>query len=324
MTSAWRRSNRFSNRMTPRANGPDWGERILRCLLLNEPNDLIQWAQNAGKDDVASLSAEVFGIWSAGDMIAKHIVNEAAERLAHDAACCAARLASKSEAVLFILSGGVLLKQPSYAALFSKCLRQLRPKAVIRPLTRESVWGAVNLAAAGKFAINPESAPAPSSDEALTDKQAADLVESPTEQRNPLSVNLDKMSVCEAVELMAIEDSKIPQAIREQRQPIEKTINLIVRQLRKGGRTFLCWSGNQRAPRCFGRKRMSADLPHGSGPDSRNYRRRISCLMALGGGGRGQPGGRRPGYFVPRCWRRRCCCGHCRQRTNPFCSRRFG
>ena len=36
------------------------GRRLLRALLLNEPNDLIGWAQTARKDEVAALAVEVF------------------------------------------------------------------------------------------------------------------------------------------------------------------------------------------------------------------------------------------------------------------------
>src|SRR5437667_2121137 len=39
------------------------GQRLLRKLQLNEPDDLIGWAQRAGKDDVAALAVEVFNAW---------------------------------------------------------------------------------------------------------------------------------------------------------------------------------------------------------------------------------------------------------------------
>ena len=38
---------------------PELGRRLLRALQLNEPNDLIDWAQAADKTAIASLAAEV-------------------------------------------------------------------------------------------------------------------------------------------------------------------------------------------------------------------------------------------------------------------------
>ena len=37
------------------------GQRILRALELNEPNELIGWVQSAGKTEIARLALEVFG-----------------------------------------------------------------------------------------------------------------------------------------------------------------------------------------------------------------------------------------------------------------------
>jgi N-acetylmuramic acid 6-phosphate etherase len=223
---------------------PRLGERILRRLLLNDPNDLIQWAQNAAKDDVAALSVEVFEAWKDGDSLSENIATQEADRLARDADRCASRLVRRGQTVSFILSGGVLLKQPAYAALFSRFLLKLRPDADIRPLAREGAWGAVALAfqADGRPPML-HGGLKPNSEAALIDKVAADLAESPTEQRHPLSANLDKMSTLEAMELMLSEDSKIPRAILERRQTIEKTIQLIVRQMRKGGRLFYAGAG---------------------------------------------------------------------------------
>ena len=46
----------------------------------------------------------------------------------------------------FVLSGSILLKQPRFGARVSRELRKLWPTALVTPLKRESVWGAVELA----------------------------------------------------------------------------------------------------------------------------------------------------------------------------------
>src|SRR5204863_9120811 len=66
---------------------------------------------------------------------------------------------------------------------------------------------------------------------------------SPTEQRNPRSMNLDKLPVAEGIVLMLSEDEKIPAAILGQRKKIEQAIRLIVRTFRRGGRVFYAGAG---------------------------------------------------------------------------------
>src|ERR1035437_4034133 len=125
---------------------PDLGRRLLRALELNEPNDLIDWAQGADKTGIASLAAEVFAAWRHQNKLAAGILVSAAKTLARDAAACARKLASRGTPVQFVLTGSVLLKQPRFAALVGRELRKLWPKAVVAPLRRESVWGAIELA----------------------------------------------------------------------------------------------------------------------------------------------------------------------------------
>src|SRR5690606_9607388 len=68
------------------------GQRILRSLQFNHPNDLIGWALTAAKNDVASLAVEVFASWKKKDKIAVAVLTAAAESLAKDAVDCARRL----------------------------------------------------------------------------------------------------------------------------------------------------------------------------------------------------------------------------------------
>ena len=125
---------------------PELGRRLLRALQLNEPNDLIDWAQAADKTAIASLAAEVFTAWGRKDRLAGGILARAARSLARDAAACARRVAPPGTRVRFVLTGSILLKQPGFGAQVSVELRRLWPKALITPLKRESVWGAVELA----------------------------------------------------------------------------------------------------------------------------------------------------------------------------------
>ncbi|MDB6020170.1 MAG: N-acetylmuramic acid 6-phosphate etherase, partial [Pedosphaera sp.] len=122
------------------------GRQLLHRLQLNEPNELIAWAQAADKSQIAGLAMEVFNAWQKGDKIAADVLASAEDSLAEDAATCARQLAGPRSTVRFILAGSVLIKQPNFAKLVGARLKKIWPGAVVSPLERESAWGAVELA----------------------------------------------------------------------------------------------------------------------------------------------------------------------------------
>lgn len=230
---------------------PRLGQRFLRALALNEPEDLVPWAQQAAKKDVAALAVEVFDAWAGADPIADQVLRAAAERLAQDGAACARRLTQPGAPVQFVFAGSVLVKQPRFVALVSRLLRRRWPGARTVCLKRESVWGAVQLA----WQLVPGAAPGPA---ALANAQperaqpVADaplvpplesVLQSPTEQRNPRSMHLDRMPLADAVELMIDEERHIMATLRRHRDGIVQAIRLIVRALRRGGRLFYVGAG---------------------------------------------------------------------------------
>lgn len=224
------------------AKWPKLGERLLRALMLNDPNELIPWVQHATKDEIAALAVEVFEASKERDKIANDILEAAAASLAEDGVACARRLATAGTFVQFVLAGSVLLKQPAFQRSVANHIRKLWPKSKITPVERESVWGAVELARRSeKFQISNFKSDqlAERHDEELT----RTLVASPTEQRNPRSMKLDKLTIRGAIELMLSEDEKIPNAIRAQARSIEKAIRHIVRSLQRGGRLFYVGAG---------------------------------------------------------------------------------
>ncbi len=232
------------------------GRRILRKLQLNEPDDLIGWVQKAGKDDVAAVAVEVFNAWSNRDKIAADILEGAAHSLAGDAVSCAQRLVKPGAPVQFVLAGGVLLRQPRFAKKVAGLLHKSWPNSVVTPLLRESVWGAVELAkrqfpnAGANVPASPGSwvnRPTSPSDRSPLDRPSFPSLESlqrsPTEQRNPRSMNLDKLSIAEAIMLMLTEDEKIPPAILAERKRIELAVKFTARAFQRGGRLFYIGSG---------------------------------------------------------------------------------
>jgi len=66
---------------------------------------------------------------------------------------------------------------------------------------------------------------------------------SPTEQRNPRSINLDKMSVGQAIKLMLAEEARVPKKLLAESKRIEQVVAAIVSAFRKGGRLFYVGAG---------------------------------------------------------------------------------
>lgn len=236
------------------------GQRILRALQLNEPNDLVAWVQTATKTEVASLAVEVFEAWKQRDKIASDILASAAQSLADDAVSCAKRLVKAGSSVHFIYNGSVLLKQPRFARQVSRLLRELWPAAIITRLKRDSAWGAVELArrhydrliapflctnTAGLLGITSggREEAQPFTTDIPSPASIDQLQLSPTEQRNPRSRNLHRLSPGRAIELMLSEDGKIPGAIHKERTRIERAVVLIARAFRRGGRLFYVGAG---------------------------------------------------------------------------------
>jgi N-acetylmuramic acid 6-phosphate etherase len=215
------------------------GQRILRVLQLNEPNELIGWVQQAGKAEIAALATEVFAAWEAGDEIATDILTGAAHSLAKDAVKCAQRLVKKGAPVQFVLAGSILLKQPKFAKAVCRQLKKSWPNARFSPLERESAWGAVELArqecaGSGKGVLKPGVKPAAA---------PAAAVLSPTELRNPASLRLDRLRLGEAIELMLQEDASLSAAVLRERAGIEQVLKAVIRAFKRGGRLFYVGAG---------------------------------------------------------------------------------
>lgn len=230
------------------------GQRILRQLQLNEPEQLIAWAQAAAKADIGAVAVEVFGAAAQRDRLAREILRSAASALAQNAVACAKRLQKCAAPTQFVLAGGNLVKQPAFAAEVARQIKRAQAGARVTVLQRESVWGAVELARKEAEGRAPATARNGKTSQALAAKKIAGSIDyralipaataqSPTEQRNPRSMNLDRLSLGQAVKLMVDEDARISPALWEVRQPIERALALIARSLKQGGRLYYVGAG---------------------------------------------------------------------------------
>jgi N-acetylmuramic acid 6-phosphate etherase len=231
-----------------RGTWPALGQRFLAALLLNDPHDLVTWAQAASKSDIAGLALEVFRAAEAGDEIAAAVLASTVETLATDGVACARLVARAGAPVQFVLAGSVLLKQPAFARRVAASIRAAWPGASVSGLEAEGVWGAVELARR-QLALAGTSLPrrAPVSPVAAGAQALASplsgLLRSPTEQRNPRSMDLDMRPVPDAVALMLEEDKRIPRALLAERDAIARGVSLITRAFARGGRLFYVGAG---------------------------------------------------------------------------------
>lgn len=238
---------------------PTLGSALLRALQLNEPEDLVEWIQRAEKREIAALAVEVFEAWKNRDKIAADVLQGAAASLAKDAAACAQRLTRPPARVQFIFAGSVLLKQPRFARLVSKQLAERWPEAEVTRLRAEGALGAVRLARelwrsgaqsqasrvvteSGGVKAKAAAVRLPSSNGAPSPLPVATAM-SPTEERNPASLQLDRMPLSAAIGLMLREESKVTALLRGREREIARCIRLIVAALRKGGRLFYVGAG---------------------------------------------------------------------------------
>jgi N-acetylmuramic acid 6-phosphate etherase len=227
---------------------PALGRALLRATQLNEPDDLIVWTQEAGKDEIARLAITIFDEAKRGDAIAKSVVREAATKLSDMALHCATELAIGGQRVEFVLAGGVLLHQPAFAADVSRRLRRVRPVSIVRRQERPGAWGAVEMAMAAHSKRATLSAPSIASKASvpLVDSGPVPvevLAQSPTEKRNPKSMRLDTMPLASAVELMLSEDAAVPGKILRAQKELLWVLKHVIRAFREGGRLFYVGAG---------------------------------------------------------------------------------
>jgi N-acetylmuramic acid 6-phosphate etherase len=221
------------------------GRRILRFLLLNELNDLPPWALTASKTDIAALAREVSAAAAIGDRIARDILAGAAHSIAKDALICAGRLAKRGARVKFVLAGSVLLNQPTFQKRVAGFIRADWRNAEVVPLKHEAALGAVSLAKQLLAKVQGPKSKVQSSPAADLGHWTKDfgLLDSPTEQRNPLSMKLDQLPIGRAILLMLSEDEKIPGAILAEKDSIERAVRSIVRSFKTGGRLLYVGAG---------------------------------------------------------------------------------
>jgi len=207
--------------------------RILRALCLNNLDELVRWAQTADKMEIARLTPVVFEAAASGDARVIEILEEGARVLSEYTEAVATRLHLLAPKV--ILLGGLFQRDSIYAHTFRRRLKKNLPDARIAMGERTPELGAAWLAAEMQEFPSVQSQP--------TEEKIEDLAAALTEQRNPRSENLEKLSARQLVELFVEEEKFVQEALRGAIDDLTKAIEIATASLRKGGRLIYVGAG---------------------------------------------------------------------------------
>ena len=207
--------------------------KILQALSLNSLDQLVRWAQEADKMEVALLAPVVFEAAAAGDQHVLEILDEGARALCAYTEAVANRLHLLAPKVVLI--GGLFQRDSLYAHAFRRRLKKNLPDARVAAAERSPELGAAWLAA--------EVADLPSVRVQLAAEEVDDLAQSLTEQRNPRSEGLEKLTVAELVKLFIDEESGVQAALSKAASDLARAIEIVSGAMRKGGRLFYVGAG---------------------------------------------------------------------------------
>src|SRR5436309_1730207 len=208
--------------------------KILRALSLNNLDELVRWAQTADKMEVAMLTPVVCEAAASGDARVMEIIEEGARVLCEYTEAIASRLRVLAPKV--VLMGGLFHRDSIYTHAFRRQLKKNLPDARIATAERPPELGAAWLAAETPDAVTVRPK--------FSEKEIEDLAAALTEQRNPRSENLEKMSIHELVELFVEEEKFVQDALRAVTAELAKAIEMVTGSLRNGGRLFYVGSGS--------------------------------------------------------------------------------
>jgi N-acetylmuramic acid 6-phosphate etherase len=208
--------------------------KILHALSLNNRDELVRWAQTADKNEIAMLAPVVFEAAAGGDARVNEIVEEGARVLCEYTEAVASRLHLLAPKV--VLTGGLFYRDSIYTHAFRRRLKKNLPDARVTIAERHPAFGAVWLAAEIRdlATFQPK----------LSEKEIEDLAAALTEQRNPRSENLEKMTPQQLVELFVEEEKFVEEALRGASADLATAMEMVTESLRNGGRLFYVGAGS--------------------------------------------------------------------------------
>jgi N-acetylmuramic acid 6-phosphate etherase len=208
--------------------------KILRVLSLNNFDELVRWAQTGDKMEIAMLAPVVFEAAASGDVRVMEIIESGAQVLSEYTEAVASRLQMLAPRV--VLMGGLFHRDSLYTHAFRRRLKKNLPDARVTTAERSPELGAAWLAGELGDQVTFQAK--------LSQNEIDDLAAAITEQRNPRSENLEKMSTRELVELFVEEEEFVQDALRATIAELTRAIEIVAESLRNSGRMFYVGAGS--------------------------------------------------------------------------------
>ena len=208
--------------------------KILQALSLNNFDELVRWVQTADKMEIAMLAPVVFEAGAAGNARMMEITEEGARVLCEYTEAVAARLHLLAPKV--VLMGGLFHRDSIYTHAFRRRLKKNLPDARVTTAERAPELGAAWLAAEADDHANFHPKPA--------QHDVDDLAAALTEQRNPRSEDLEKMTARQMAELFVEEEKFVQDALKSATVDLARAIEYVTLSLRNGGRLFYVGAGS--------------------------------------------------------------------------------
>jgi N-acetylmuramic acid 6-phosphate etherase len=208
--------------------------KILHALSLTNFDELVRWAQTADKMEIAMLAPAVFEAAASGDTRVMEIIESGAQVLSEYTEAVASRLQMLAPKV--VLMGGLFHRDSLYTHAFRRRLKKNLPDARVTTAERSPELGAAWLAGELGDQVTFQAK--------LSQNEIDDLAAAITEQRNPRSENLEKMSTRELVELFVEEEKFVQDALRGTIADLTRATEIVTESLRNGGRMFYVGAGS--------------------------------------------------------------------------------
>ena len=208
--------------------------KILHALSLNNLDELVRWVQTADKMDIAMLAPVVFEAANEGDARMMEIIEEGARVLCEYTEAVASGLHLLAPRVAMI--GGLFYRDSIYTHAFRRRLKKNLPDARVAVAERAPELGAAWLASelCDHVAVHPK----------LSETEIDGLAAALTEQRNPRSENLEKMSGRELVQVFVEEEKFVQAALHAAAAELTRAVEIVAESLRNGGRLFYVGAGS--------------------------------------------------------------------------------
>lgn len=207
---------------------------VLAALNLNELPQLVDWIHNTDKMSVARLAPVIFRAAENGDGDMLALIKHRARDLAEFTYAVAKRLGMEQRNIPVRLLGGLLTKEPFYAAIYGELLGAMLPMADVDICTTSGAVGAAALAGADA---------ARSAVANVTETERCELAVATTEQVNVRSLEIEKLSAAQLVGLFIEEEDCVRTALLACVPSLTRAVECITSAMLAGGRLFYVGAG---------------------------------------------------------------------------------